>query len=247
MADSSSTAAALDLYARRLRAADPYRTMGRVAEVIGLVVESTGPEAEVGELCLIGDDRRERGAGRGRRLPRRPHAADAARRADGHPPRRPGGGAPAARCSRRSAKPLLGRVLDGLGSPIDGGEPLDAAGARRGRRSMPPPPSPLLRRRSTSALPLGVRALDALDPCGRGQRLGIFAGSGVGKSTLLGMIARNTDADVNVIGLVGERGREVREFVERDLGPEGLERSVVVVATSDEPALVRVEVRARRR
>ena len=119
---------------------------------------------------------------------------------------------------------LLGRVLDGLGRPIDGGEPLDAGGRYVERRAA---------RRDAAArrccagpidqrLPLGVRALDALIPCGRGQRLGIFAGSGVGKSTLLGMIARNTEADVNVIGLVGERGREVREFVERDLGPEGL-------------------------
>ncbi len=133
---------------------------------------------------------------------------------------------------------LLGRVLDGLGRPIDGKGPLPP-----GMRFEPVegrPPSPLDRPPIERRLALGVRALDAVIPCGRGQRLGIFAGSGVGKSTLLGMIARNTAAAVNVIGLIGERGREVREFIERDLGPEGLARSVIVCATSDEPPLVRV-------
>ena len=133
---------------------------------------------------------------------------------------------------------LLGRVIDGLGNPLDG----DARAPTAGVRARPPP-----RRRTRSSRPrieervdLGVRALDALVPCGRGQRLGIFAGSGVGKSSLLGMIARSTTADVNVIALVGERGREVREFIERDLG-DALARSVVVVATSDQPALVRIK------
>lgn len=132
---------------------------------------------------------------------------------------------------------LLGRVLDGLGNPIDGLGPLatttwapvDAA-----------PPDALSRRRVDTPLPLGVRALDTLVPAGRGQRFGLFAGSGVGKSTLLSMIARGTAADVSVIALIGERGREVREFIEDDLGPEGLARSVVVVATSDQPPLVRL-------
>ncbi len=132
---------------------------------------------------------------------------------------------------------LLGRVLDGLGRPMDDGAPLvdvdyvpvDAN-----------PPHPLRRSKIDQQLSLGVRALDALVPCGRGQRLGIFAGSGVGKSSLLSMIARGTDAEVSVIALIGERGREVREFIENDLGPEGLARSVVVIATSDEPPLVRL-------
>ena len=132
---------------------------------------------------------------------------------------------------------LLGRVLDGLGRPIDDGVPLEG-GALRSTAARPP--APLGRSRIDERLDLGVRAIDTLVPCGRGQRLGVFAGSGVGKSTLLGMIARSTSADVNVICLVGERGREVREFLERDLG-DALERSVVVVATSDEPALVRVK------
>ena len=132
---------------------------------------------------------------------------------------------------------LLGRVVDALGSPIDGGPPL---------RDVVPtgidgvPPTAMKRSRIDTQLGLGVRALDTLVPCGRGQRMGIFAGSGVGKSSILSMIIRGTDAPICVLALVGERGREVREFVERDLGAEGLARSVVVVATSDEPALVRL-------
>ncbi len=132
---------------------------------------------------------------------------------------------------------LLGRVLDGLGRPIDDGPSLvevEWVGVDGNS------PHPLRRARIEEPLSLGVRALDTLVPCGRGQRLGVFAGSGVGKSSLLSMIARGTEAEVSVIALIGERGREVREFIENDLGPEGLARSVVVVATSDEPPLVRL-------
>ena len=132
---------------------------------------------------------------------------------------------------------LLGRVLDGLGRPIDGGPPLHHAEFVPVDRQAP---HPLTRRMIEEPLPLGVRALDTLVPCGRGQRVGIFAGSGVGKSTLLSMITRGTEAAVTVLALVGERGREVREFIENDLGPEGMQRAVVVVATSDAPALVRL-------
>ena len=135
---------------------------------------------------------------------------------------------------------LLGRSLDGLGRPLDGHGPI-SDGVPRTRAAEASPPDPLVRPRIHERVTLGVRALDALVPCGRGQRLGIFAGSGVGKSSLLGMIARSTSAQVNVICLVGERGREVREFMERDLGPEGMARSVIVVATSDQPALVRIK------
>jgi len=132
---------------------------------------------------------------------------------------------------------LLGRVVDGLGRPIDGGPPLrDVIEVTVDGT----PPHPLRRARVERQLGLGVRALDAMVPCGAGQRLGIFAGSGVGKSSILSMIARGTSADVSVLALVGERGREVREFIEGDLGPDGLARSVVVVSTSDEPALVRL-------
>ena len=132
---------------------------------------------------------------------------------------------------------LRGRVLDGLGQPMDGGPPLDQLTQVEVEHR---PPNPLLRSRIDQQLGLGVRALDALVPCGRGQRLGIFAGSGVGKSSLLSMIARGTEATISVVALVGERGREVREFLENDLGPEGLARSVVVVATSDQPPMVRL-------
>lgn len=133
---------------------------------------------------------------------------------------------------------LLGRVLDGLGNPIDAKGPINT---HQKYASVNEPPNPLVRKRITEVLPLGITAIDSLITIGKGQRIGIFAGSGVGKSTLLGMIARNTTADVNVIALIGERGREVREFIERDLGKEGLERSVIIVATSDKPALVRVK------
>jgi flagellum-specific ATP synthase len=133
---------------------------------------------------------------------------------------------------------LLGRVLDGLGRPMDGGPPVLSEILYPVNRQ---PPNALTRQRITEAISLGVRAIDGLLTVGRGQRIGIFAGSGVGKSTLLGMIARYTSADVNVIALTGERGREVREFMEEDLGEEGLKRSVVVVATSDQPALLRIK------
>ncbi|GAB3860835.1 flagellar protein export ATPase FliI [Nocardioides maradonensis] len=135
---------------------------------------------------------------------------------------------------------LRGRVLDGLGRPIDGGPALSALAGLQTVSVDNDAPAPLDRPRIDVPLGLGVRALDALVPCGRGQRIGIMAGSGVGKSSLLSMIARGTDAQVNVIALVGERGREVREFIEGDLGPEGMARSVVVVATSDAPAVERM-------
>jgi FliI/YscN family ATPase len=136
---------------------------------------------------------------------------------------------------------LLGRVLDGLGRPIDG---LGELHVEARVPLWPPPISPMRRRRVKEALATGVRAIDAMLTVGKGQRMGIFSGSGVGKSVLLGMIARYTRADVNVIALVGERGREVREFIERDLGPEGLKRSVVVVSTGNEPPLARVHAGA---
>ncbi|MGH9133243.1 MAG: FliI/YscN family ATPase [Ilumatobacteraceae bacterium] len=136
---------------------------------------------------------------------------------------------------------VLGRVLDGMGVPIDDGPPLGTV-ERVGPDGEPP--HPLRRARVDTPLSTGVRAWDTLATLGRGQRVGVFAGSGVGKSTLLGMVARNTSADVNVVALIGERGREVREFIENDLGPEGLARSVIVVSTSDEPALVRLRAAA---
>ena len=131
---------------------------------------------------------------------------------------------------------LLGRILDGIGRPIDQGPAILGSDVS----VLGVPPHPLRRGMVSEQLPLGVRVLDGLIPCGKGQRLGIFAGSGVGKSSLMSMIARGTSADVSVVALIGERGREVAEFIERDLGPEGLARSVVVVATSDAPAVMRI-------
>jgi flagellum-specific ATP synthase len=132
---------------------------------------------------------------------------------------------------------MVGRVLDGLGKPLDDLAPIEGISYPLENK----PPHPLQRQRIQEPIELGVKALDGLISCGIGQRLGIFAGSGVGKSTLLGMIARNTNADINVIALIGERGREVREFLETDLGEDGLKRSVVVVASSDQPALYRIK------
>jgi flagellum-specific ATP synthase len=227
----------IERIAERVHDADLHERRGRVDDLIGLIVEATGLEAEVGEVCTIDAGRRQPAvpaevvgfrAGRTLLMPLGeihgigPGKAVAA---TGRPVRVPVG------------DELLGRVIDGLGRPIDGLQrPLPAVA----RSTQAAPPAALERPRIEERVSLGVRALDALVPCGQGQRLGIFAGSGVGKSSLLGMIARSCTADVNVIALVGERGREVREFIERDLG-DAIARSVVVVATSDEPALLRIK------
>ncbi len=221
-----------------LRACDPLRVSGRVVQVIGIVIESMGPPAHVGEICMI--------YARGQKTPI-PAEVVGFREGktllmvlgdrNGIEP-----GAEVVATGREAMAPvgegLLGRVIDGLGRPMDGKRPIEVEGEYPLFNT---PPNPLERARITEPLALGVRAVDAAITCGKGQRLGIFSGSGVGKSTLLGMFARNTSADVNVIALVGERGREVREFIEKDLGPEGLRRSVVVVATSDQAGLVRLK------
>jgi len=211
------------------------KRLGKVAKVVGLTVESIGPSAKLNDLChiitkdtnqvinaeVVGfrDDRvllmpydSTEGVGVGSRV----ENTDAPLQV-------------------MVSDDILGCVLDGLGSPMDhheiqGGVPYSVEAQ---------PPDPLTRQLIDEVLPLGVKAVDGLITVGKGQRIGIFAGSGVGKSTLLGMFARNTKADINVIALIGERGREVREFIERDLGPEGMKRSVMVVATSDKPALIR--------
>lgn len=212
------------------------RRTGRVLGILGQSIEAVGPDATIGEVCEVqlgqpgevllaevvgvkpgrvvlmpyGDTR---GIGAGSVIV-----------ATGQPP---GVGV---------GEALLGRVIDAFGAPLDGG----AAPLTRQLRGLHAPPiNPLTRPRITELLETGVRAIDALLPLGRGQRMGIFAGSGVGKSTLLGMLARDVRADVNVIALIGERGREVLDFVEKNLGAEGRKRSVVIVATSDQPALVR--------
>jgi flagellum-specific ATP synthase len=215
---------------------DLARRHGFVSNLIGLIIEATGLQAEVGEVCLVGTDRNRAAV-----------SAEVVGFRDGRTLLMPLGElhgiGPGTRVLASGApfriavgEGLLGRIVDGLGIPDDG-EPVSRAFARS---TIATPPNALSRPRIRERVGLGVRALDGLVPCGRGQRLGIFAGSGVGKSSLLGMIARSTNASINVIALVGERGREVREFVERDLG-DALERSVVVVATSDQPALVRIK------
>lgn len=213
-----------------------YREFGRVAEVVGLVIESNGPQARIGDLCQVeaGDAwiPAEVVGFRDERVLLMPLGELAGVRAGclvegtGSCLRVPVG------------MNLLGRTLDGLGTPMDELGPLEADGSYPVYGS---PPNALRRELISQPLVTGVRALDGVLTIGQGQRMGIFSGSGVGKSTLLGMIARNASADVNVIALVGERGRELREFIEHDLGPEGLARSVLVCATSEQPALVRIK------
>jgi flagellum-specific ATP synthase len=220
-----------------LSEAESLAVHGRVAQVVGIVIEGYGPVTSIGEICEITKEhghgsvlaevvgfRGERvllmplgetqGIGPGSRLVMRGHAAQV-----------PVG------------PKLLGRILNGLGEPIDGRGPITSEATYPLYAA---PPDPLLRARITHPLDLGVRALNALLSCGVGQRMGIFATSGVGKSVLLGMIGRYTTADVNVIALIGERGREVKEFLERDMTPDALRHSIVVVATSDQPPLVRI-------
>ena len=217
---------------------DPIRIRGKVNQVLGLVIESDGPPVSVGELCTITN------AGGGP-----PVQAEVVGFRQSRVLLMPLGPmeeiAPGSKVTASDkaftlavGDNLLGRVLNGLGEPMDKKGPIWSSD----RRSViAPPPDPLGRARVTEPLGTGIRAIDSLITCGKGQRAGIFAGSGVGKSVLLGMLARNAEADVNVIALIGERGREVRDFIERDLGPEGLAKSVIVVATSDQPALVRIK------
>jgi flagellum-specific ATP synthase len=231
-----SAAIQLDKYLRCLETVSPVRVQGKVAQVVGLVVEAVGPACRLGAVCDIYT-----------RNHAQPLAAEALGFRDQRvllmPLEEIRGISPGCRVVARQQRAtvgvgpgLLGRVIDGLGVPMDGKGPLAvaeeyplyAAGV-----------NPLRRRRIQEPLDLGIRAINGLLTVGCGQRVGVFAGSGVGKSVLLGMIARNTVAEVNVIALIGERGREVNEFIEKDLGREGLQRSVVVVATSDRLPLIR--------
>ncbi len=213
-----------------------FNRLGRVVKLVGLTIESIGPDAKLGDLCVI-----ETGV---------PGDEDVMAEVVGFKDNRlilmpveDVSGLGIGCIVKNTNMPLsvgvgpelLGHILDGIGRPTDvsairttGSYPMDAL-----------PPEPMDREIIHEVLPLGVKAVDGLITVGKGQRLGIFAGSGVGKSTLMGMFARNTKAEVNVIALIGERGREVREFIEHDLGPEGMARSVVIVATSDKPALMR--------
>lgn len=211
---------------------------GKVSKLVGLTIESLGPAVEIGEVCYIhplkgGSPIKSEVVGFRNEIVILMPLGDM----NGIGP---GSKVVAAGHSLQVdvGEHLLGRIMDGLGRPIDG------KGAITSKKKYPVdnmPPNPLMRNKVLKPLPLGIKAIDGLLTCGKGQRMGIFAGSGVGKSTLMGMVAKNTKADVNVIALIGERGREVREFIENDLQEEGLQRSVLIVATSDKPALVRTK------
>ncbi|HHV99005.1 MAG TPA: flagellar protein export ATPase FliI [Clostridiaceae bacterium] len=225
-------------YRKLLHSSDFIEYSGKVSKVVGLTIESDGPEANIGELCRIISTRDKKGI-----------EAEVVGFKDNKVLLMPlgdmGGVGPGSivvstgsSLKVKVGNCLIGRVLDGLGNPIDGKGSIDSDIFYPVNNT---PPHPLFRKRISEPLPLGVKVIDGLLTVGKGQRIGIFAGSGVGKSTLLGMIARNTKAEINVIALIGERGREVREFIEKDLQEEGLKRSVLVVATSDQPALVRLK------
>jgi len=221
---------------QRLREARLTTPVGSVVRVAGLTVESLGPKAALGDLCHIrcsnGREISVEVVGfHNQNLILMPLDT-----IDGLCP-----GDEVRTSPQRRRVPLAsglsGRVIDALGKPLDSGLPLQWI-ASTGDGAVP---NPLSRARIQHPLITGVRAIDSFTPLGRGQRVGIFAGSGVGKSTLLGMIARRSDADINVVALIGERGREVREFLENDLSEEGRARSIVIVATADQPALLRVK------
>ncbi|WP_420537002.1 flagellar protein export ATPase FliI [Garciella nitratireducens] len=214
-----------------------YSTLGKVVQVIGLTIVVTGIKSFVGEVCEILLEEKEKNV-----------LAEVVGFKNHQVLLMPlgelNGVAPGCKVRPTSkaltiqvGEELLGKVLDGLGRPMED----DVCSLKRKYSVQASPPNPLKRKRITKIMPTGVRAIDGLLTCGEGQRVGIFAGSGVGKSTLLGMISRYCEADINIIALIGERGREVLDFIEKDLGKEGLKKSVVVCATSDQPALVRLK------
>ncbi|PID62478.1 MAG: flagellar protein export ATPase FliI [Ignavibacteriae bacterium] len=225
-------------YERIIEDSEPIKLNGKVSDVIGFVIISVGPNVSMGEICKIIDKSGKEicetevvGFKDGKVL------SIALGEIQNIAPS----------CDIISTgksfainvgEQLLGRVIDGFGNPIDGKGAIEQTVRRNAYRE---PPNPLTRKRIDQALQTGVRAIDGLLTVGKGQRIGIFAGSGVGKSVMLGMIAKNTNADVSIIVLVGERGREVKEFIEKDLGEEGLKRSVIIVATSDKPSLARIK------
>lgn len=229
----------LDLspYKERIAATRPIQPNGKVVNVVGLTIEAVGPEMNVGDFCYVQPRHSseripvEVVGFRGERILLMPlgDMRGIGPNAIVMPTYKPQ--------KARVGHDLLGRVLNSMGEPLDGKPaPLGA----ETRSLLANAPHPLMRKRIAEPMPTGVRAIDGCVSCGKGQRVGIMSGSGVGKSKLLGMIGRNTGADINVIALIGERGREVRDFIEADLGEEGLSRSVVVVATSDSPALMRI-------
>ena len=227
-----------DKYLELIAEMEPVKKHGKVIQVIGLTIESKGPYAKIGELCLLYPNHYER-----------PIEAEVVGFKENKILLMPlqdlsqvGPGclvvATGVPLQIKVGPSILGKILDGTGKPLDDSA-LPSGLSKYSTNNLPP--NPLKRPRITKPLEVGVRAIDGLLTVGQGQRIGVFAGSGVGKSTLLGMIARNTEADINVIALIGERGREVRDFIERDLGPEGLKKSVVIAATSDQTPLQRIK------
>ncbi|ASN05726.1 flagellar protein export ATPase FliI [Virgibacillus necropolis] len=229
----------VEQYIDAIQQANTYKRFGKILRVVGLMIESQGPEANIGEVCYIHSSvstnkpiLAEVVGFNNEKIILMPYSAvtelgpGCLVESTGKP------------LTIKIGRGLIGRVVDSIGKPLDDSKlPKGLSNFTTERL----PPNPLARPRISESFQVGVRAIDSLLTVGKGQRIGIFAGSGVGKSTLLGMIARNSGADINVIALIGERGREVREFIEKDLGEEGLKKSIVVVATSDQPALMRIK------
>ncbi|RKQ37484.1 flagellar protein export ATPase FliI [Oceanobacillus halophilus] len=229
----------LENYYDVINQADTFKYYGKVLRVVGLMVESQGPQANIGDVCYIHSSKKDKDpilsevvGFNHEKIILMPYSevteigAGCLVESTGKP------------LKIKVGHGLIGKVIDSLGKP------LDLSPLPKGLTGIPTnqsPPNPMLRPSISQAIQVGVRAIDTLLTVGKGQRVGIFAGSGVGKSTLLGMIARNSGADINVIALIGERGREVREFIEKDLGEEGVKKSIIVVATSDQPALMRMK------
>lgn len=222
-------------YKKRIKKIPMVKNKGYVDQVIGLIIYSVGPRASIGELCYINNGEEQIPSEvvgfRDDRILLMPLGIFTGIS--------PGTEviATGSTLEVNVSEKMQGRVLDALGNPMDGLEPVEGETYPLSNTA----PHPLQRKRIDDVLQVGVKVIEGVLTLGVGQRLGIFAGSGVGKSTLLGMISRNSNADINVIALIGERGREVKEFIDKDLGPEGLERSIVVVASSDQPALYRIK------
>lgn len=225
-------------YHHFLKSADLYTRMGRIDQIVGMTVEATGPSCNIGDVCtILAEEKNQQIPAevvgfRGSKVLLMPYE-DIEGIGYGSVVRNTGD-----KLNIRVSDAMIGRTVDALGHPLDGLGPI------QGGMDYPingHPSNPMTRPRITEPMEMGVKAIDGLLTIGKGQRMGIFAGSGVGKSTLMGTLARNVKADVNVIGLVGERGREVVEFIQKSLGPAGLGRSVLVVATSDQPAMMRAK------
>ncbi|WP_430785931.1 flagellar protein export ATPase FliI [Virgibacillus flavescens] len=229
----------IEQYVNAIEQANTYKRFGKVLRVVGLMIESRGPEANIGEVCYIHSSKSinkpilaEVVGFNNEKIILMPYSTVSELgpgclvESTGKP------------LTIKIGRGLIGKVVDSIGNPLDETKLPKGLSSFTTEQS---PPNPLTRPRITEPIQVGVKAIDSLLTVGKGQRVGIFAGSGVGKSTLLGMIARNSSADINVIALIGERGREVREFIEKDLGEEGLKKSIVVVATSDQPALMRIK------